>query len=232
MAAHTRLEALSGLSSLTLGPGSVWLSAGALPTHPPARRTALLSQLHRLYARELPRARLQPDSCTLNAVLAGLCAAGLVAPAQRFLAVQYPLHGVTPNVHTYRALLSLYAMHAGGRGRSATAALDAYEAMKEQPGIGGADAQCVGLVVHALARERRLEEALRVLQGAKEAGMGRLSETHARLLRARCKEAGVRSDLVPAHPAGWQFTPENMAKRASKSRMVSRQWKHTLRPKF
>jgi hypothetical protein len=95
----------------------------------------------------------------------------------------------------------------------------------------GSDPQCVGLVVHALAREWRLEEAVRVVAREKEEGGVTISEHFAKLLRSRCKEAGVKSQHVPEHPAGWQFTPEVMAKRMDKSWRTKKTWRW-LQPKL
>lgn len=102
-------------------------------------------------------------------------------------------------------------------------ALQAMEDEGEQP-----SPDCYGLVVHALARDYDMTSAFALLRRMHEAGV-QCPEHHAKLMRARCKELGVWSPLVPAHPHAWQFSPAVMRKRKARGKRVNVVAKHYLK---
>jgi hypothetical protein len=224
-AAATALAAAVGLSAAATA-GALWAPVGPYPTAPRARAAALLREMHAIYYHELPRAGLAPDKVTLNVVLTGLCHAAAPADAYRFLTAEFSRRGVAPDARTFRALIRLHAL----RQRSADGGARALATM-EALGVP-VDKDCVGMVVHALAREWRLDEALALARRLKSDGKwgprAEVPEFYARLLRHRCRDAGIVDAAVPDHPVGWQFTPENMKKRmgGKRSRNVRRQAKH------
>jgi hypothetical protein len=210
-AGRARLAALGGLSDKLLS-GLHWLPAHELPpaSDPSARRAVLLEELRRLYAEELPRAGLTPDAWTLNTVLAAYCAAGDDASAYGFLTREFARWRVQPSVVTYRSLIRLAV--AQRRTDTAQGVLGTLAAHALRP-----DRDCYGMVVHALARDWRVKDAIALLVQAREAGAP-LPEHWVALLRARCKELAIRHPDVPEHPVAWQFSPRALEARRKQGR--------------
>ena len=125
---------------------------------------------------ELPRAGLKPDIITLNAVLSGLAAAGRAAACYRLLEQDFPAARCSPDVRTFRSLIRLHAL-VEKRAEAGSAALQAMQSLGLAP-----DSECLGMIVHAYAREWKLEEALQLVRRARSSGL-HISEHYAALLR-------------------------------------------------
>jgi pentatricopeptide repeat protein len=223
-AAAAALEAAVGLSGAAML-GAAWAPAGPYPIAPAQRAGALLAEVHAIFYRELPAAGLAPDVVTLNVVLSALCHAGAPRDAYAFLTAEFPRARAAPDARTFRALIRMHALRQRSSDGGARA-LATMEALRIP-----ADKDCVGMVVHALARDWRLAEALALARRLKFGGAwgppAALPEFYARLLRHRCRDAGVADPAVPEHPVGWQFSRANMKKRMTKkSRIVRRQATH------
>ena len=224
--AHPRSKRFSALTtqSDTLMDGFAWLPRDDYPSDPRERKRVLLEEMRRLYAEELPRLNIRPDDWTLNTYLTGLCVAGQGTAAYAFLASEYPKHGIVPDVVTYRALIKL---HVAQRDTAkAEAVIDAMTGAGVAP-----DKDCLGMLVHARARDYRIKDALSTVRDMRERGL-ECSEHHAALLRDRCKELGVRHPDVPAHPLAWQFTPRVKAMRRAFSRTLNKVVAHGLRQRI
>lgn len=220
-AGSSKLQALSTLSS-GLFSGAAWLPSGDYPAETGARRQRMLQEAELIYYQELPRLGLQPDLFTLNTMLGAYCYSGRGREAYAFLRSEFKRAGQEPDVHSYRALLRLHVELEKDTGK-AEAVLTTMKEAGLQP-----DKDCYGLLVHAYAREYRIKEAIEVLREMKAAGQS-CSEHYAFLLRQRCKELGIFHAEVPAHPVGWQFTPEIMAKRRAYGRVINKTVQQVLR---
>jgi len=86
-----------------------------------------------------------------------------------------------------------------------------------------------GALVHGYARDYRIADAVDVLREMTERGM-RCPEHFAQLLRHRCRDLDIWHPLVPEHPLGWQFRPENLA-RLRDQRKETRKERRQLRVK-
>lgn len=204
-----RIAALTSLSDKLVS-GLHWLPAHELPPNGLARRAVLLEELRRVYHEEMPRLGIPPDAYTLNTVLTAYCASGQEALAYEFLSSEFPRHGVSPSVVTYRSLIRLHVLHK--RSDRAEGVLDTMRAQGLAP-----DRDCFGMLVHARAREWRVKDAIAMVVQAREAGAP-IPEHWAFLLRERCKELGVRHPDVPDHPIAWQFSPRALRARRAQGR--------------
>jgi pentatricopeptide repeat protein len=223
-----RMRALVDMSERVLA-GAHWLpmggrsTAGAYPTDRAALKAVLLTELENVYHGELPRMGVSPDIVTLNTVLNAYCVAGANEQAYNFLKVEFPRWGFSPDARTFRSLVSMHVHQR--RTEKAEKVLQLMKAHGVAP-----DQDTYGLLVHARARDYRIKDAIALLQEMQAAGHV-CGEYYAFLLRQRCKELGIFHAAVPAHPVGWQFTPEVMAKRRSGSQMAHKLSKF-MRPKI
>jgi len=223
-----RMRALVDMSERVLA-GAHWLpmggrsTAGAYPTDRAALKAVLLTELENVYHGELPRMGVSPDIVTLNTMLNAYCVAGANEQAYNFLKAEFPRWGFSPDARTFRSLVSMHVHQR--RTEKAEKVLQLMKAHGVAP-----DQDTYGLLVHARARDYRIKDAIALLQEMQAAGHV-CGEYYAFLLRQRCKELGIFHAAVPAHPVGWQFTPEVMAKRRSGKEMAHKLSKF-MRPKI
>ena len=223
------LSALASLSSRVVG-GAAWLpkDGTGYPDDTRARKAALLSEMHAIFSNELRRQGLTPDVVTLNTYLSGLCAAGRVDAAYAFLNTEYAARNLSPDARTFRSLIRLHTVARRGPGElsKAEAVLATAKSLRVAP-----DADCYGLLVHGLAREYRIKDAIALIGEARAAGLPPPSEHYAFLLRERCKALGIRHPAVPDHPVAWQFTPKVMAMRRNNQTVTHKLADQALRVK-
>lgn len=222
--ARGRLQGLVELADAVFT-GAEWQPMD-LPTLTPAMRKAmLLEEARRIYTSEMVRYGEKPDDTTLN-VMVNILAQHDADRAMEFLRAEFPKYDQAPNNRTFRPLLRHYAMDK----KQLDKAEVLFQAMRElhiQP-----DAESYGMIVHAMAREWRIKDALTVVRDMKEEGL-QCPEVYATLLRQRCKELNIFHPDVPEHPHGWQFDPKINEKRAKgKSTEIRKQWKAGLRIKL
>jgi pentatricopeptide repeat protein len=208
-----KFQALSSMSGKLLS-GAHWLPRENYPTDLRERKRVLIEEMRRIYYEEMPRHDVQPSLITLNTVVTAYALAGQNKMAYDFLAEEFPKHGCKPDTRTYRALIGLHV-----RQKRTDRAETVFETMKSL--AVPADKDCYGLLVHSMAREYRLKDAVNLVKEMKAQGLT-CSEHYAFLLRQRCKEVGIFHPDVPAHPVGWQFTPSVMKKRRARGRVMSK----------
>lgn len=207
---------------------SSFLGPDGYPSGAGPRRQALLTEVTNIYTRILPNYNLIPDITTLNVVLSCLCAGKDLPGAYDFLSTEYPAYKISPDHRTFRSLLRAHIQL-----NEITKAENTLQTMKE---IGiKPDPDCYGLVIHGLARNWRVDDALRLVRELKETNTAPLPELYAKILRKRWKEMGNTGILhpdIPEHPIGWQFRTENMRRRFDKNREMRKQMKLGIRPQL
>ena len=159
----------------------------------PVRQAHHIRRAEMLYE-DFRQTGLEPDTTTLTSFMSVYAEA---LKDQRALKVMetFALHGVGPDVHSYRALVRMFI-----RKKDVATAQQVCDEMHAAGLVG--DGELYGMLVQSYAHRDALPEALKALERATDARV-RVPERHLKVLRARCVKLGVKHPDMPADPHAW-----------------------------
>ena len=140
---------------------------------------------------------MEPSIVTLNSMLCVYANALRLRSAEQFLEVEFESKGITPTIHTYRAMIRMYVR--AKRFPQAIRVLTDMRSIDVSP-----DAYIYGVLVEGYARQGQLTEALHLLLEAHKNDIT-IEERFMRRVRRLADHNNILTPLIPEDPDAHMF---------------------------